>query len=177
MAISIRRPATVRFEASPPVGGGVGMSYGPTLGHIPRQRRHNGPMRPTRQEADPLVAHGAVAAAVLATWWLAYGRTTPFPSLCYVEPKSEQLGWFAAAAGIVAVLLAGCTWWAPEKRWYGAVGTSTWLVLSVWSTRRGDGDGLWALVIPVYLLVGFAMLAVVELVRSIRKRFMTAGRM
>jgi hypothetical protein len=113
--------------------------------------------------AEPI----AVVVLVSVIWWCAYGRTTPFPSIWRVIPKDDQVGWLFAASALVAVALVAIVAIVPDRRWVGLVGAATWFVLSIWSTRRGDSDGLWALVIPLYLVVALAIVGLTAMGRAL----------
>jgi hypothetical protein len=104
-----------------------------------------------------------VVGMVVALWWVTFGRTTPFPSIWHSVPRDGNPGWFLVGAAVVTVALAVVEGRPRPVRLSGLIGVGAWLVLSVWSTRRGDGDGLWALAIPVYFVIAAAMLAAITL--------------
>ena len=113
--------------------------------------------------AEPIAVIGLVS----VIWWCAYGRTTPFPSIWRAIPKDEQIGWLFAAPALVTAALLVIVIVVPDRSWVGLVGAATWVVLSIWSTRRGDGDGLWALVIPLYLLIALVIVGVTATGRAL----------
>jgi hypothetical protein len=98
-------------------------------------------------------------------WWVIYGRLTPFPSVWFTVPRSVDHRWEVVAYVVVTLALMVATRLAPERRLVGRIGCLTWLVLSVRATQRGDGDGLWVFILPLYLAPVLAMLGVVELTR------------
>jgi hypothetical protein len=107
---------------------------------------------------------------VAMIWWLIYGRLTPFPSVWFDTPHSVDHRWEVAAYVVITVVLVVATRLAPSRRLIGRIGCLTWLVLSVRATQRGDGDGLWVFILPLYLAPVLAMLGVVELTRRSQLR-------
>lgn len=117
-----------------------------------------------------------VAGVVFGIWWLAYGRTTPFPSIWYLIPSEGQPRWFFVGVMLVTIALVIIGVREPRVRFAGPVGVSTWVILSVWSTRRGDGDGLWGLAIPLYVAIALAMLLPIGLSRRLAHRYRSRTR-
>jgi hypothetical protein len=107
----------------------------------------------------------AAVVGVGSIWWLIYGRLTPFPSVWFDTPRSVDHRWEVTAYVIVTAALLLATRLAPRARLIGRIGCLTWFVLSVWSTQRGDGDGLWLFIVPLYLAPIAVMLGLVELTR------------
>ena len=83
-----------------------------------------------------------------------------------VEPEAiDNVSQLTGAIVVTGVLVAIAVVW-PDRRHLGALGAVVWFVLSVRATRRGDNDGLWALIVPFYLAGAAAMIAIVAGVRT-----------
>jgi hypothetical protein len=98
-------------------------------------------------------------------WWVIYGRLTPFPSVWFNTPRSVDHRWEVSAYVVVTLALLVATRLAPSRRLIGRIGCLTWFVLTVWATQRGDGDGLWVFIVPLYVAPVAAMVGLVELTR------------
>jgi len=125
---------------------------------------------PTDRAPEPASIYVGAVVVVVLTWWATYGRTTPFPSIWSTVPESENLIWFWIGVVAVTVVLVALCVKEPRLRWSAPLGVATWIVLSVWSARRGDGDGLWALSIPFYVAIGLTMLLGAEGARRRARR-------
>jgi hypothetical protein len=98
-------------------------------------------------------------------WWVIYGRLTPFPSEWFNTPHSVDHRWEVFAYVVVTLALVVATRLAPSRRLVGRIGCLTWFVLTIRATQRGDGDGLWVFIVPLYLAPVAVMLGLVELHR------------
>jgi hypothetical protein len=107
----------------------------------------------------------ATVVGVASIWWVIYGRLTPFPAVWYTTPRSVDHRWEVAAYVVVTLALMVATRLAPRRRLIGRIGCLTWFVLTVWATQRGDGDGLWVFIVPLYVAPIVVMLGLVELTR------------
>jgi hypothetical protein len=99
------------------------------------------------------VAFVASAAIGLAIWWPTMAMQ---PRYDYTRPERQGSPWYVPLMLGAAVVLALVYW----KRWWvvapGMV--SLQLLVSPFTTPRGDNDGLWVLIIPIVVVLGGVLL-------------------
>ncbi len=130
-----------------------------------------------RQRPVHAVHTAVLCAAAAISWWVLYGRLTPFPGVWEFVIGGPQMvaspmgsgPWWAAASAVALLLITSAAIEDSAGLARGAAAW-TWFGLSVWTMYRGDYDGLWVLGIPPAGALAVAMVLVAAVVARLRRR-------